>query len=62
VSPRELRNLGGVRLTANSAQLSVRDLRMRPLRELPQPQIAPAQDSPLERAVLSYLADLPGRE
>jgi hypothetical protein len=55
VSPRTLRNHGELRLTANAAQLSLRDLRLRPLRAVVQVPAAEPAQSPLEAALLKYL-------
>jgi hypothetical protein len=54
LSRRELRNLSGSRLTANAAQLSIRDLRLRPLRAVPQPPVTQQYESPLEHALQAY--------
>jgi hypothetical protein len=59
LSPRTLRNHGELRLTANAAQLSIRDLRLRPLRAVVQAPTAEPQVSPLENALLAYLATVP---
>jgi hypothetical protein len=58
VSLRELRNLNGIRLTANAAQLSIRDLRLRPLRPMVEAPAPSAVDSPLEAALKQYLDSL----
>ena len=58
MSARELRNLNGIRLTANAAQLSIRDLRLRPLRAMPQPPQTATHESPLEEALKQYLDTL----
>jgi hypothetical protein len=55
VSRREIRNLSGSRLVANAAQLSIRDLRLRPLRAVPHPPITQQFESPLEAALKQYL-------
>lgn len=52
---RQLRDLGGLRLTANAAQLSLRDLRLRPLRAMPQPPQTTQFESPLEDALQKYV-------
>lgn len=48
-----------MRLTANAAQLSIRDLRLRPLRAVVQPPPPGDDTSPLESALLDYLDNLP---
>jgi len=55
VSPRASRRQGERKLTANVAQLSVRYLRVRPLRAVPQPPQAEPERSPLEAALLKFL-------
>jgi hypothetical protein len=57
LSPRTLRNHGELKLTANAAQLSLRDLRLRPLRAVVEVPQADPEQSPLEAALLKYLAD-----
>jgi hypothetical protein len=59
VSPRALRRHGELRLTANAAQLSLKDLRLRPLRPVVQPPSVTNEPSPLESALLDYLDSLP---
>jgi hypothetical protein len=59
VSPRVLRRHGELRLTANAAQLSLRDLRLRPLRPVVQEPPSANEPSPLETALLDYLDSLP---
>jgi hypothetical protein len=58
LSRRETRNLSGSRLVANVAQLSIRDLRLRPLRAVPQPPMTQQFESPLESALKLYLDSL----
>lgn len=62
MSRRELRNLSGVRLTANAAQLSLRDLRLRPLRAMPQPPQTTQFESPLEDALKRFLDTVEDQE
>ena len=57
MSRRDLRSRRGFRITANAAQLSIRDLRMRPLREVVE-QRASKDESPLERAILKYVESI----
>jgi hypothetical protein len=59
VSRAEAKARGAYRLTANAAQLSLRDLRLRPLRPLPHPPDVAPFESPLERALTEYLESLP---
>jgi len=59
LSARALRRHGELRLTANAAQLSLRDLRLRPLRPVVQEPPSVAEPSPLESALLDYLDTLP---
>jgi len=59
VTPRALREHGAVKLTANAAQLSIRDLRLRPLRAVVQVPRAEPEQSPLEAALLKYLDEQP---
>jgi hypothetical protein len=59
VSPRTLRQHGELKLTANAAQLSIRDLRVRPLRAVVQVPKAEPERSPLEAALLKYLDEQP---
>jgi hypothetical protein len=59
VTPRSLREHGAVKLTANAAQLSIRDLRLRPLRAVVQVPRAEPEQSPLEAALLKYLDEQP---
>jgi hypothetical protein len=59
VSPRVLRRHGELRLTANAAQLSLRDLRLRPLRPVVQEPAPSSEQSPLEEALRAYLDSLP---
>jgi hypothetical protein len=54
VSRKELKANGAWRLVANAAQLSLRDLRYRPLRAVVQPKEAPVE-SELEKALLAYV-------
>ncbi len=56
---RELRSNGARQLTANVAQLSIRDLRLRPLRPVVQAPTPDLRESPLEQALLGYLDALP---
>lgn len=51
----QLRNLTGSRLIANAAQLSIRDLRLRPLRAMPEVPQTTQFESPLEEALKQYL-------
>ena len=51
---------GGARsLIANAAQLSIRDLRLRPLRPVVQEPSPTSFDSPLEQALKRYVDSLP---
>ena len=54
---RDLKAIGALRIVANAAQLSIRDLRYRPLRAVVQ-QSEGELPSPLEKAVLSYVDSL----
>jgi hypothetical protein len=47
-----------LQLTANAAQLSLRDLRLRPLRAVVQVPESEPEASPLENAVLAYAQSL----
>ena len=51
----QLRNLTGTRMIANAAQLSIRDLRLRPLRAMPEVPQTTQYESPLEEALKQYL-------
>ena len=59
MSPKTLRGHGELRLTANAAQLSIRDLRLRPLRPVVQAPTPSSEPSPLEEALRAYLDSLP---
>jgi hypothetical protein len=59
MTSRTLREHGAVKLTANAAQLSIRDLRVRPLRAVVQAPKAEPEQSPLEAALLKYLDEQP---
>jgi hypothetical protein len=55
VTRRDLKAIGAMRIVANAAQLSIRDLRLRPLRAVIEPPPF-KNESQLERAILDYLA------
>ena len=58
MSRNDLRHRSGVRLTANAAQLSLRDLRLKPLRELPELQAGAQLETELQRALKAYAESL----